>query len=175
MLVFTTRDSWLTLFLRLTISVSSESSGHCTKAFLRSYPVLLNMISIDLAQWLQYDCILSSQKMLLLCRYPASCSRYLAFFILLSPSHSIFRPRDLYSSHITSLVSTGTLLIILYVKPILIPQLSYNLWDPKAGILRSSSPNNFCFIFLPSCGLGICFLLSLAYYKRFSRRKNHIS
>ena len=159
-------------FLRPTISVFSESSGHC-KVFLRSYSAL-NMTAIDLAQRLQWDYILSSQKMPLLCRYPASYSRYLAF-ILRSPSHSIFRPRDLYSSHITSLVSTGTLLIILYVKLILIPQLSYNLWDPKAGILRSSSPNNFCFIFLPSCGLGICFLLSLAYYKRFSRRKNHIS
>ena len=79
------------------------------------------MTAIDLAQWLQLDCILSSQKMPLLCRYLASCSRYLAF-ISLSPSHSIFQPRDLYSSHITSHVSTGTLLIILYVKPVLIPR-----------------------------------------------------
>ena len=121
MLVFTTHDLRLTLFLRPTISVSSESSGHC-KVFLRSYPVLLNMIVIDLAQQLQLDCTLSSQKMPLLCRYPASCSLYLAFILLL-PSHSIFQPRDLYSSHITSRVSTGTLLliIILYAKPVLIP------------------------------------------------------
>ena len=79
------------------------------------------MIALDLAQRLQLDYILSSQTMPLLCRYPASCSLYLAFILLLL-SHSIFQPRDLYSSHITSLVSIGTLLIIPFFKPFLIPQ-----------------------------------------------------